>query len=339
MAGEIAMIPEARRDGVRTALRAVFGTWTVGEFRPIIGGVSGALIFRFDVRRRPYVMRLEPERIALHDRQRGFACMIAGAAAGAAPPVHYADPASGVTIVDFVSGRPLSEHPGGPAGMVRALGALTARMQATTPFPMLGDYPEMIGVMLTALSGSGLVAPGLLDPHAEGLARIRAALPWEASSLVSSHNDPNPRNILFDGQRLWLIDWELAFRNDPLVDVAILTTELAETPDLEDVLLEAAFGRTPDRALRARLSVMRLLTRLFYGCIVLENFVGAPRSTPDANLAAFTPAAFRAAVADGRLASGAPETAYAFAKMSLAAFIDGLAAPGFDEVLELVKQG
>jgi hypothetical protein len=52
-----------------------------------------------------------------------------------------------------------------------------------------------------------------------------------------------------------------------------------------------------------------------------------------------TPAAFRTAVADGRLASGTAETAYAFAKMSLAAFIDGLAAPGFGEMLKRVQDG
>jgi hypothetical protein len=39
------------------------------------------------------------------------------------------------------------------------------------------------------------------------------------------------------------------------------------------------------------------------------------------------------------MASGSPDVAYAFAKMSLAAFITGLAAPGFSEVLEVVKQG
>lgn len=339
MMREVQIIPEARRDAVRTALWSTFGARTAREFRPIVGGVSGALILRFDAHGRQYVLRLEPERIAPHDRQRGFACMAAAAAAGVAPPVRYADPAAGVAIMDFVSGRPLSEHPGGLAGTVRELGELTARVQTTTPFPVLGDYPEMIGAMLATLSASGLFPPGLLLPHVVGLARIRAAYPWDSASLVSSHNDPNPRNILFDGERLWLIDWELAFRNDPLVDIAILTTELAETPQLEGVLLEAAFGRAPNQLLRARLSLMRLLTRLFYGCIVLENFAHTPRSAPHASLAAFTPAAFRAAVAEGRLASGAPETAYAFGKMSLAAFIDGLRAPGFDEALELVEQG
>jgi aminoglycoside phosphotransferase (APT) family kinase protein len=307
--------------------------------QPISGGVSGALIFRFEVRDRQYVLRIEPERVPLRDRQRGFTCMGAAAVAGAAPPVHYSDPAAGVAIMDFVSARPLSEHPGGSAGIVRALGVLTAKLQDTPTFPTIGDYPETIGGMLFGLSKSGLFASGLLDPHAEGLARIRAALPWDSSSLVSSHNDPNPRNILFDGERVWLIDWELAFRNDPLVDVAILTTELAETRELEDILLEATFGKAPDRPLRARLGVIRLLTRLFYGCVVLDSLQGTLGVAPNRDVIAYTPANFRAAVEDGRLGAGRPETAYAFAEMSLRAFIDGIMAPGFDEMLEQVKQG
>jgi aminoglycoside phosphotransferase (APT) family kinase protein len=333
------MIPEARRDAVRTALRAAFGASAVGDFKSLRGGVSGALICRFDVHERAYVLRIEPERVALHDRQRGYACMVAAAAAGAAPLVHYSDPAAGVAIMDFVSGRPLSEHRGGPLGMVRALGALISKVQATPPFPVPCDYPAVIGSLLRSLSQSSFFTAGQLDPYAEGFARIWAALSWDPSSLVSCHNDPNPRNILFDGERVWLVDWELACRNDPLVDVAILTTEIAETPELEDALLEATFGVTPNGRLRARLSVIRLLTRLFYGCIVLDSLVGTLRSAPDVGLAASSPAAFRTAVAEGRLASGTPEVAYAFGKMSLAAFIDGLATPGLDEMLKLAKQG
>jgi len=232
-----------------------------------------------------------------------------------------------------------TEHPGGVAGLARALGALIAKVQATPPFPIFGSYPEVIRSVLGALRKSSFFAAGQLDPHAEGLARIFNALSWDTSALVSCHNDPNPRNILFDGERLWLIDWELAFRNDPLVDLAILTTELLEAPELEDVLLEAAFGRMPSGRLRARLGVIRLLTRLYYGCVVLDSLAGTLRSAPDIGRAASSPAAFRAAVAEGRLASGSPEVAYAFGQMSLAAFIDGLATPGFGEMLKRAEQG
>jgi thiamine kinase-like enzyme len=61
---------------------------------------------------------------------------------------------------------------------------------------------------------------GLLDAASERLVQIRETYAPEAENFVSSHNDVLPRNILFDGNRLWLIDWEGAYRNDPLVDLA-----------------------------------------------------------------------------------------------------------------------
>jgi len=208
---KLEVIPESRRDAVRAALQTTFGRCAVDRFDPIKGGVSGAQILRFDVRERTYVLRIEPERIALHHRQRGYECMVAAATAGAAPDVRYSDPADGVAIMDFIFGRPLSAHPDGPVGMGRALGALIARVQATPPFPSVGSYPDVIEYLLASLCKSELLTPGQLNPHAEGLSRIRAALPWETSALVSCHNDPNPRNILFDGKRALLVDWECAF--------------------------------------------------------------------------------------------------------------------------------
>jgi len=73
------VIPGSRRDAVRSALETAFGRCALNGFEPLKGGVSGALILRFDVRERPYVLRIEPERIALRDRQRGFDCMVAAA--------------------------------------------------------------------------------------------------------------------------------------------------------------------------------------------------------------------------------------------------------------------
>ena len=80
--------------------------------------------------------------------------------------------------------------------------------------------------------------------------------------------------------------------------------------------------------------MIRLLTRLFYGCIVLDNFRHSPPDFASASGAALTPAGFGAAVAEGRLVSGSPEVAYAFGRMSLAAFVAGLEVPGFRSDLE-----
>jgi aminoglycoside phosphotransferase (APT) family kinase protein len=178
----------------------------------------------------------------------------------------------------------------------------------------------------------------LLDRHQEGFERIRQAYPWNDGALVSSHNDPHPGNILFDGKRLWLIDWETAYRNDPLVDVAIFTLYLAGSPDLEELLLQSWLGRAPDRALRARLVLMRQLVRLFYGCAASLH-AAAPGVVPETDLTALTPAEFRAAVDEGRLVLGTPETQRIGGKVALATFLAVLGTPAFEEALVVARQG
>ncbi len=155
--------------------------------------------------------------------------MRAAAEAGLAPPVLYADPDAGVAIITFVESRPLDDYPGGPEALARALGSLAARLQATQLFPPVADYPSLVGGLLERLQATRLYR-GLLDPHRDAFERLRAAYPWDSFRLVSSHNDPHPGNILFDGERLWLIDWETAFRNDPAVDLALMTMYRAARP-------------------------------------------------------------------------------------------------------------
>jgi aminoglycoside phosphotransferase (APT) family kinase protein len=304
-------------------LSKAFGPRALEVVRVLSGGASGALICRIEVAGRAYVLRLEPERIEIRHRERGYAAMCAAAAVGVAPAVRFADPVSGVAVMDFVEARPLSDHPGGTEGLVRELGGLIARVQQTPLFAPLAGPGDVVAGLLQHLANSGLFAPGLLAPHAEALARIRRIRPWAPPTLASSHNDPNPRNMIFDGARVWLVDWELACRNDPLFDLAILTLELATTPALEDVLLTTAFGQTLGPDLKAQLSLVRLLARLFYGCIALDAFADELRERPQTTLDALTPEAFRAAAP----AMSPSRIAWAFGLMSLRAFIDGLRAP------------
>jgi Ser/Thr protein kinase RdoA (MazF antagonist) len=177
---------------------------------------------------------------------------------------------------------------------------------------------------------TGLFAPGVLDPHTERFVRIREAYVWDSTESVSSHNDPIPRNILFDGERLWLIDWESAYRNDPLVDIAIMLDSLAPSAELESVLLQTWLGREPDEDLRARLALIRALTRLYYAGVFLSASATTSRALPDGDLSAPTLPEFQLAIREGRLKPGAPETRHTLGKMFLASFFCGFGPPGFD---------
>jgi aminoglycoside phosphotransferase (APT) family kinase protein len=336
----IDQIPEDRRERVRSALAATFGRARVASLEPITSGAS-ASSYRIEVAGRPYLLRLESSRRdEVRDPHRSYLCMRAAAEAGIAPAVRFADAAAAVAITDFVPHRPLADYLRAPPDLARDLGTLVARLQAIPAFPPVADYPTVVGTLLGLVLESGLFAPGLLDRHREGFGRIREAYPWNSETLVSSHNDLNPANILFDGERLWLIDWETAYRNDPLVDVGTLTIFIAASPELEAALLRAWLGREPDRTERARLALMRSMSRLFYGCAASLNAAHALGTVvPETDLSAPTRAEFAEAVEQGRLAVGAPEAQRLVGKMALASFLAGMATPEFEEALVVVRQG
>ena len=87
--------------------------------------------------------------------------------------------------------------------------------------------------MLTVFRFSGRVRSDQLPAHHEMFEEIRAVYPRDPATFVSTHNDVNPANLLYDGNRLWLIDWESAKRNDPFIDIAMVWITLAPTAELQ----------------------------------------------------------------------------------------------------------
>jgi len=320
--------PAAHRETARSALVAAFGAAPIGAITPIAGGASSASAFRVEVGGRRYLLRVEGAPSPLRNPHQYISMRIA-TEAGIAPGIRYIDEAARVAVIDFIEQRPLRAYPGGPRALAQALGELLSRVQATPVFPSFVNYPDIVARLFAHVRRTGLFVPGLLDPHVERLELLRQAFDAGSTRVVSSHNDPVPNNILFDGERLWLIDWESAYGNDPLVDVAIVLDGLARSPELEEILLRAWLGRAPHEALLARLVLIRALTRLYYAGVLLSASAAAGRGRPDTDLSAPTVAEFQQAIREGRLKPGAPETRHILGKMFLASFFSGVAPPGF----------
>jgi aminoglycoside phosphotransferase (APT) family kinase protein len=321
--------PAAHRATARSALAAAFGSVPIGAITPITGGATSASVFRVEAGGRHYLLRMEGAPSPLRNPHQYISMRIA-AEAGIAPRIHYIDEMARVAVIDFIEQRPLRAYPGGPRALAQALGALLSRVQATPVFPIFVNYPDIVARLFAHVRRTGLFAPGLLDPHVDRLELLREAYDAGTTSLVSSHNDPVPNNILFDGERLWLIDWESAYRNDPLVDVAIVLDSLARSPELEAILLRTWLGRAPDEVLRARLELIRTLTRLYYAGVLLSASAAASWVKGDTDLSAPTPSEFQRAIREGRLKPGAAQTKHILGKMFLASFFSGVAPPEFD---------
>lgn len=319
----------SQRETACSALAATFGAAPIGAITPVTGGASGALIFRVENGGRRYLLRMEGPASPLRNPHQYDSMRIAAEAA-IAPRIHHVDETARVAVMDFIDEQPLQSYPGGSRALAQALGDMLRRVQATPPFPRFVEYPDIVARLWAHVCRTGLFAPGVLDPPTEHLARIREAYVWDSAKAVSCHNDPLPRNILFDGRRLWLIDWESAYRNDPLVDVAIMLDSFAPSPELEAVLLSAWLDRAADEILYDRLAQVRALTRLYYAGVALSaSAAAALRQTPDTDLAAPTLSEFHQAIREGQLKPGTTETKHVLGKMYLASFLTGVTPPGF----------
>jgi aminoglycoside phosphotransferase (APT) family kinase protein len=319
------------------ALRAAFGASPISSPTLVTGGLSGARLFRFEAEGRPWLLRLEGPHDAFRDPHRWHVCMRLAAEAGIAPRVRYADAQSGVCIMGFVEGGDAAEGYGGsrPA-MIAAAGDLVRRLHGTPAFPPLVDYMDGMAAVIAQLAATELLAPAALQAELAGYDALEHAYRRLAPELVSSHNDLNPRNILTDGRRLWLVDWESSFLADRYVDLASLANWLTADEGELSLLTEAYFGRASGPAEAARLFLARQVNHVFYGVMFLTG-VAAERPglsvQPPAGLADL--AEIHRAIGEGRFLLDPWEgrLAYGFARLREARM--NLASPLFAEAIRL----
>jgi len=312
----------AHPDGARSALAAAFGRARIGPIVALTVGATTASVYRVEVGERRYLLRIEGQPSPLRNPHQ-YASMRIAAETGIAPKILYVDEAARIVVTDFIEEVTLETYPGGPPALARALGELLARVQATQVFPYFVEYPDIVARLFAHVRRTGLFAGGVLDQHVERLELLRGAYRASSGKLVSSHNDAVPNNILFDDRRLWLIDWESAYCNDPLVDVAIMLDGVARRPEMEEVLLGAWLGRAPDESIRERLDVVRAAG------VFLSASAAVLWVKEEADLSVPSAVDFQRAIKAGRLKAGTAETKHILGKMFLASFLSGVAAPGF----------
>jgi len=80
--------------------------------------------------------------------------------------------------------------------------------------------------------------------------------------MVFGHNDLLAENILDDGNRLWLIDWDYAGYNSPLFDLGGLASNNGLSPDQEIWVLETYFDKPVTDDLLQRYHAMKCASLL-----------------------------------------------------------------------------
>jgi len=183
------------------------------------------------------------------DRQSECRLLALTADAGLSPPIVVCDPDRDLLVTRFVAGGPWRRQDVHEPHNLRLLGGMLRRLHA---------LPVPAGVAEVSFERQARRLEAQLEPRgvADRSVREIADLAFEALAagpprLAPCHNDLHHLNVLDDGERLWLVDWEYGGCGDPLFDLASFACQHESTPSERNALL-AACG-WDDRRTRALL--------------------------------------------------------------------------------------
>jgi thiamine kinase-like enzyme len=263
------MIPEEKSAAVARAVHETFRVPEFEDIRKMTKGLSSDLVFRIVVRGAPYLLRIMTRIDERMDPGRILACTSAAAKAGLTPCVRYSNAEDGISITDFVEAVPF------PAtqALVQLPGTLQ-RLHALPPFLKAFNYVTAHNGFIWRFRKASLLPQGEIEEVFTRYEQVCAAYPRLESDMVSSHMDLKPENILFDGQQVWLTDWQAAFVNDRYFDLAVAANFLLTNDADELTYLERYFGQRPNEYQRARFFLMRQVVHMLSATVFL--MLGSP---------------------------------------------------------------
>lgn len=231
--------------------------------KPLQGGITNHNYLVTDSDKK-YVVRLGAD-IPVHQIKRfnEIAAGKAACAAGLSPSIHYHE--EGVMVMDYIQGVPLTEKQVQDPGTLSDVITLVKNCHHDIPnhlrgasvvfwvFHVIRDYAA------TLKEGDSSHQSKLQELTQQAKELEKAAAPFE---IVFCHNDLLPANILNDGSRLWLIDWEYAGFNTPLFDLGGIASNNGLDEPAERSMLEQYFETITDDNLWYRYSAMKCASLL-----------------------------------------------------------------------------
>ena len=218
------------------------------------------------------------------DREAERAATAAAATAGVGPEVIAFLTVPPCLVTRFLPGRPLTAEELRTPPMLAQLAAALRAFHAGPPLPSRFDAFAIVDAYAATARAHGARVPDAFPTLMAGVAAIQSALDGPEHAPVPCHNDLLNANLLYDGERIRIVDWEYAGVGDRYFDLGNLSVnnDFAEHDD--ERLLEAYWSApcTPRRF--AALRLMRIMSSFREG---MWGVVQTAISTLDHDFAAY----------------------------------------------------
>ena len=223
--------------------------------------------FKVSVDGRDYVVRIAGQGTEEYiDREVEEHAAQVAAQFGVGAPLVYYDREGGLQVTEFIeNGAPMdADVLSDPQALERAGDAFRRLHTCGTPFLGRFDNFEKMDEYLGVLRRHDAQLPdGYVEAKAEAEA-VRQALAEANIALAPCHNDPLPENLVYTGERVYLVDWEYAGNNDPMWDLADLSVETDFDEQQDALLLKGYCDGPPSQGMAARLVIYKAMAFLLW---------------------------------------------------------------------------
>lgn len=212
--------------------KRIFVGKKISSWKKISGGFSGAHLYQVDVEGHQYIVRSTGGIFGKAGVEQEVILMQEASEHNIAPKVYYANPASGVVAMDKITNifpnlfapgliQSWPDFLGEVAGIIREVHNLNPDPNIVTERYLDVYFYDLVKY----------IKKDMLPPQYAVIFEKFAKKKWPRGTRVLSHNDLHTRNLLNDGKKLYLIDWEFAGFGPRFYDPASFANMQAMTND------------------------------------------------------------------------------------------------------------
>ena len=185
------------------------------------------------------------------DRDCEYRNSVTAAAAGAGAPVIEYRPQDRLLVIGYIEGRTFGAPDVAAAENIPRIAAACHRLHDGALFGNDFDMFEIQRRYLSVARSRGFKIPVGYHDLTPQFTAAEKALAVRAEGTVPCNNDLLPANLIDDGERIWLIDYELSGNNDACFELGNIAAEAQLSAEALAELVTAYYGR-PRRSKIAR---------------------------------------------------------------------------------------
>jgi thiamine kinase-like enzyme len=193
------------------------------------------------------------------DRDCEYRNSVTAAAAGAGPAVLEYRPRDRLLVLRYIEGRTLDSADVADERNIPRIAVACRRLHAGGRFVNDFDMFDIQRGYLAVTRSRGFRIPAGYDGLLPPFSAAEKALAARPAATVPCHNDLLAANFIDDGDRIWLIDYELSGNNDPCFELGNIAAESHLSEDALAALVTAYYGQ-PRRSMIARSRLLGLVS-------------------------------------------------------------------------------